>query len=186
MVYLSDLWLPILISAVLVFAASSVMHTFLTYHRSDYQKLPNEEKLMEAMRKEGVPPGNYIFPCPASPRDMSSPEMVEKYKKGPVGMINVLSPGPPMMPKHLASWFSFCLVVSLTAAYLAGRTLSGGEEYLTVFRVSGTAAFLGYALGNIPSSIWRGQLWGTTLKHVLDGLVYALLTAGVFGWLWPQ
>jgi hypothetical protein len=77
-------------------------------------------------------------------------------------------------------------VVSVTAAYLAGRTLSGGEEYLTVFRVSGTAAFLGYALGNIPSSIWRGQLWGTTLKHVLDGLVYALLTAGVFGWLWPQ
>jgi hypothetical protein len=38
----------------------------------------------------------------------------------------------------------------------------------------------------IHNSIWRGQSWGTTWKHVADGLVYALVTAGTFGWLWPS
>jgi hypothetical protein len=25
-----------------------------------------------------------------------------------------------------------------------------------------------------------------TVKNVVDGLVYGLLTGGVFGWLWPR
>jgi hypothetical protein len=185
MVYLTALWLPILISAVIVFIASSILHMLLTYHRSDYKKLPNEENLLEAMRKEGVSPGNYSFPCPASPKDMSSPEMIEKYKKGPVGIVHVLPSGPPVMAKHLTLWFIYCLVVGVFVAYLAGRTLGAGTDYLAVFRVSGTAAFLGYGIGNAVDSIWMGQSWSTSIKHVFDGLVYALLTAGVFGWLWP-
>jgi hypothetical protein len=34
-------------------------------------------------------------------------------------------------------------------------------------------------------SIWYHRSWGTTLRYTVDGLVYALLTAGIFGWLWP-
>ena len=59
-------------------------------------------------------------------------------------------------------------------------------NYLEVFRVAGTTAFLGYAAAQVQDSIWKGQPWGVTLKHVLDGLIYALLTAGTFGWLWPR
>jgi hypothetical protein len=90
------------------------------------------------------------------------------------------------MGKYLAMWFVFCLVIGVFAAYLAGRTLGPGTEYLTVFRVTGTVAFLGYAVGQATNSIWMGVTWSSTLKHVFDGLVYALLTAGVFGWLWPS
>lgn len=35
------------------------------------------------------------------------------------------------------------------------------------------------------NSIWYSRKWSSTLKSMFDGLVYGLLTAGVFGWLWP-
>ena len=186
MVYLTSLWLPILLSAVMVFVASSIIHMLLAYHRSDYKKLPNEEKLLEAMRSLGVTPGAYFFPHVTSHKDMKSPAVIEKYKKGPVGIVTVLPSGPPAMPKFLLKWFLFCLGISVFVAYLAGRTLGTGAEYLAVFRVAGTAAFLGYAVAHATDSIWKGQPWSTTIKHMFDGLVYGLLTAGVFGWLWPR
>ena len=186
MVSLTALWLPILVSAVLVFVASSLLHMLLTYHHHDYGKLPEEASLLEAMRKASVGPGNYRFPCPDSMKDMSSPEMMEKYKKGPVGLVHVVPSGPPAMPKYLAMWFIYCLFVGYLVAYLTGRTVDAGTDYLAVFRVAGTAAFLAYAVGSIQESIWRGLLWSTTLKHLADGLIYSLLTAGVFGWLWPR
>jgi len=186
MVYLAALWLPIILSAVVVFVASSLLHMLLTYHHHDYGKLPDEDSLLEAMRKAAVGPGNYRFPCPASMKDMSSPEMIDKFKKGPVGIVHVLPSGPPAMPKYLAMWFVYCLFVGFMVAYLTGRTTEPGAHYLGVFRVAGTAAFLGYAVGGLQDSIWRGQLWSTTIKHFVDGLIYALLTAGVFGWLWPR
>jgi hypothetical protein len=89
------------------------------------------------------------------------------------------------MGKALGFWFVFCLVISLFVAYLTGRTLGPGADYLAVFRVAGTTAFLGYAAAQATDSIWKGQAWGATCKHLLDGLIYALLTAGTFGWLWP-
>jgi hypothetical protein len=112
--------------------------------------------------------------------------MMEKYKAGPVGLMHVVPSGPPAMPKYLAMWFAYCVLVGFLVAYLTGRTLATGASYLAVFRVAGTTAFIAYAVGGIQDSIWRGQLWSTTIKHVVDGLVYALLTAGVFGWLWPR
>jgi hypothetical protein len=47
------------------------------------------------------------------------------------------------------------------------------------------AATLGYAMGAIPDSIWKGQKWSITLKFVLDGVWYGLVTGATFGWLWP-
>ena len=185
MVSLTALWLPIVVSAVLVFIASSIIHMVLTYHRSNYKQMPNEEKVLAAMRDAKVPPGNYGFPWCASPKEMGSPEMTEKYNRGPVGLLTVMPSGPPAMGKHLALWFVFCLVIGIFAAYLAGRLLAPGADYLTVFRVTGTVAFLGHGVGKLTDSIWMGVEWSSTLKHTFDGLVYALLTAGVFGWLWP-
>jgi len=186
MVDLTALWLPILGSSLIVFVASSVLHMVIPYHRTDYQKLPNEEKLLEAMRNAGVGPGNYHLPHCTSHKEMKSPEMMERIKKGPVGLLNVIPNGPPNMAKYLAQWFLFCLFIGVFVAYLTGRALSAGAPYLSVFRIAGTVAFLGYAGGQVSDSIWKGQRWSTTTKHVFDGLIYGLLTAGTFGWLWPR
>ena len=185
MVSLAALWLPIVLSAVIVFIASSIMHTVLKYHHADIKQLPEEEKTMAALRSNGLQKGLYVFPY-CNPKDMKSPAMVEKYKQGPVGMLTVFPNAPPAMPKFLGQWFGFCLIISFFVAYLTGHTVAPGTPYLAVFRVAGTAGFMAYGLGQIVSSIWKGQPWSMTVKEVVDGLVYGLLTAGTFGWLWPK
>lgn len=185
MVPLSSLWLPIVLSAVIVFVASSIMHTVLKYHQSDYQRLPDEDKVLASLRAVGVKRGLYVFPF-CTHKEMKSPAMVEKYKQGPVGMMTVFPSGPPHMPKFLGQWFVFCLLISFFVAYLTGRTVPSGANYLVVFRVAGTAGFLGYGLGHLSDGIWKGQTWSATIKEVIDGLIYGLLTAGTFGWLWPR
>jgi hypothetical protein len=185
MVSLTALWLPIVLAAVIVFIASSIMHAVLTYHQSDCKQIPDEENVRAAMRTAGVKPGYYHFPY-ANHKEMKSPAVVEKFKQGSVGLMTVLPSGPPAMGKYLVSWFSYCLIIGFFVAYLTGRTLAPGEHYLVVFRVAGTAAFLAYGLGQLSNSIWKGQPWGMTIKEVVDGLIYGLLTAGTFGWLWPR
>lgn len=185
MVSLSALWLPIVLSAVIVFIASSVMHMLLKYHQSDYRQLPDEDKILAALRPSNLKRGLYIFPF-CTHQEMKSPAVIEKYKQGPVGFLNIMPNGPPAMPKFLGLWFGYCLLVGFFVAYLTGHTVALGAHYLVVYRVAGTAAFLAYGLGNLSNGIWKGQMWGTTVKEVIDGLVYALLTAGTFGWLWPR
>jgi hypothetical protein len=185
MVSLSALWLPIVLSAVIVFVASSIMHMVLPYHKGDYQKIPDEDKVLPALRAAGLKRGLYIFPF-ADHNTMKSPEVMEKYKQGPVGMMTIFPSGPPAMPKFLGLWLGYCLIVGFFVAYLAAHTVAPGAYYLRVFRVVGTAAFLAYGLGHISDGIWKGQTWSFVIKEVLDGLVYALLTAGTFGWLWPR
>jgi hypothetical protein len=76
-------------------------------------------------------------------------------------------------------------VVSLFAAYIAGRAAGPGTEYLVVFRFAGTTAFVAYGLALWQNSIWYKRSWTTTLKSNLDALIYGMLTGGMFGWLWP-
>ena len=183
MISLAALWLPIVLSAVIVFIASSIMHMVLPYHKSDYHPLPNEDNVRAALR--GVKPDLYMMPF-CSHEKMKSPEIQAKFQEGPVGHITMLPSGPPNMGSYLGKWFGFCLIVGLFSAYLASRTLAPGTDYLQVFRVAGTAAFMAYGLGNLSYSIWKGMPLGVTLKEVVDGLVYGLLTGGTFGWLWPK
>lgn len=185
MVTLTALWLPIVLSAIIVFVASSIMHMVLPYHRSDYKQLPEEDKILAALRPAGLQRGLYVFPY-CTHKEMNSPAMTEKYKQGPVGMMTILPSVPPAMPKFLGQWFAYCLIIGFFVAYLTGHTVAFGAHYRVVFRVAGTAAFMAYGLGNLSNSIWKGQLWSTTLKEVVDGLIYGLLTAGTFGWLWPR
>ena len=186
MVPLTALWLPILLSAVIVFVASSIMHMVLAYHKSDYRKLPDEDRVTDALRSAGATPGRvYSFPY-YSFKEMKSAPVIEKLKRGPVGLLTVLPSGPPAMGKNLVQWFLYCIVIGIFAAYLAGRTLAPGTAYLEVFRVVGTAAFLGYGAAHAQESIWAGRSWVVTFKHIFDSLIYAALTAGTFGWLWPR
>jgi hypothetical protein len=184
MVTLGMLWLPIVVSAVVVFVASAVMWMVMPHHRSDWQKLPGQDTLLEAMRGQKVTPGQYTFPF-ALPKEMKDPEIKKKLEEGPVGMMVVMPSGQPPMGKSMALSVIHDLVVSVLVAYLAGRTLAAGTDYLAVFRVAGTAAVLGYAGSIATGAIWFGRSWSSTFKEIGDGVVYGLLTAGVFGWLWP-
>lgn len=185
MVAIPALVLPMLLSAVIVFVASSLLHMVLTYHRSDYGKIANEDAVAAAIRSGNAAPGQYLIPH-MSMAEMRSPEGIEKFKKGPVGMLILRASGAPGMGKYLVQWFVYSLVVGLFVAYVTSRTLNAGAGYLPVFRVAGTVAWLAYAGGAPIESIWRGQPWSVTVKAIVDGLLYALLTAGTFGWLWPK
>ena len=186
MVPITALWLPILLSAVIVFVASSIIHMLLPIHKSDYRQLPDEPRVLDALRSAGVTPGAaYHFPH-TTHKEMKSPEVVEKFKRGPVGLLTIIRSGPPAMGKFLGQWFVYCVIIGIFVAYLTGRTRAPGTHYLEVFRVAGTAALLGYGGAQIQDSIWKGQPWGVTAKHLVDSLIYALLTAGTFGWLWPR
>jgi hypothetical protein len=182
---LPALWLPIVLSAVIVFLASSIIHMVLPYHRSNYAKLPEEDRVREVLRNVGIKRGLYIFPF-GTHQEMKSPELQEKFKQGPVGMMTVLPTGPINMGKFLGQWFIYLLVVGLFTAYVACHTVPAGTHYLGVFRVVGTVAFMAYGLGLIHNGIWGGQPWRVVFKQVFDGLIYGLLTAGTFGWLWPR
>ncbi len=186
MVSLGSLLLPILVSAVLVFIVSAIIHMVLKYHNKDYTALPNEEAVRAAIRAGNPAPAQYIVPYCSDMKDMEKPEMKQKYIEGPLAVINLMRPGIPKMGKSLTQWFIFILVVSFFIAYVACHTIPAGTEYLPVFRVVGAVGFLAYSAGQIPESIWMGRPWKVTVKNVLDGLVYGLVTAGTFGWLWPR
>jgi hypothetical protein len=185
MVPLAALWLPIVLAAVIVFIASSIMHMVLPYHRGDYKRLPDEDKVSATLRTAGVTPGLYMFPY-SDHKQMKEPAMQEKFKQGPVGTVTVRSSGAINLAPFLAQWFAFCLVIGFFTAYVTGHTIAPGTNYLAVFRVAGTVAFMAYGLGNLANGIWKGQPWGMVIKEVIDGLIYGLLTAGTFGWLWPR
>lgn len=180
------LWLPILLSAVIVFVVSSIIHMALPWHKNDYPKVPNEDQVRNALRPLAIPPGDYMIPRPAGSEEMRSPEFAEKVRQGPNMVVTVLPNGPWSMKRNLTQWFLYALVVSVLAAYVAGRALPPGSPYLAVFRFVGVTAFIGYSVALWQMSIWYRRSWSLTVKATVDGLVYALLTAGTFGWLWPR
>jgi hypothetical protein len=182
MVTLPALWLPILLSVLLVFIASSIIHMVLKYHARDFGRLPDEEAVRAVLR---VPAGEYAIPYASSMDEMKTPEYTRKMQEGPVAFLTVKPGGAWNIGSNLAMWAAYCLVVTIFAAYVAGRALYPGADYLAVFRFVATTAFAGYALALWQQVIWYGRGVGATAKSTFDGLIYALLTAGVFGWLWP-
>jgi len=178
--------LPTIVSAVLVFVVSSVIHVVLHYHDNDFSRVPGEDDVMDALRRFNIPPGDYHFPRPDSPQGMKDPAYQERLNKGPVVMMTVLPTGPFNMSTSLGLWFLYCLLVGVFAAYVAMHAVAPGASYLEVFRFVGTVAFSGYGLALAQGSIWYQRKWSATFRSMFDGLIYALLTAGTFGWMWPN
>jgi len=186
MVSLLSLWLPIVVSAVVAFLASWLLHMVVGHHRHDLRRLPLEETVLDALRAAQIAPGDYMAPHAASPAQLRDPEFIERRRRGPVVLLTLSAGGALRMGKPLAQWFVYLLIVALLSAYVASRTLAAGAPYLSVFRVVGTVAFMGFAMGQPHQPIWWQRPWSSTVKYMIDGLIYALLAAGVFGWLWPR
>lgn len=186
MVSIPELWMPIVAASIFVFLLSSILHMVFKYHNRDIRPLKNEAAILDQLRASGVTPGLYSFPYCGDHKDLAKPEIKEKFEKGPVGMMTVWPSGPPAMGKYLGLWFAYIVLVSIFVAYLAGRFMPVGKEYLEVFRFAGTLAFMAYGIGPIVNSIWKGVPWSATFKEIVDGLLYSLTTAGTFGWLWPH
>jgi hypothetical protein len=184
MVPITSLVVPILLSAVFAFLASSIIHMVLRYHKDDFHQLPNEDATLEALRQMKIPPGDYCAPYAGSTEALKSPAFAEKATRGPLVLMTVSAGGTMNMGAQLVKWFLYCVLVSFFTAYITSRVLGPDAHYLEVFRVAGTTTFLSYAMALPQFSIWYKRNWGATFRSMLDGLIYALLTAGTFGWLW--
>jgi hypothetical protein len=186
MVSLTSLWLPIVVSAVAVFFVSFLLHMVLRYHVSDFAKLPGEEAIGDVIRAQNVPPGDYMMPHGGGPEAMKDPAFIAKVERGPTAVMTVMPSRKPTMGAELTGWFIYLVVISLVCAYVASRAVSADGAYLDVFRFAGTTAFVAHGLGQWPDSIWYKRKVSTSIKNTIDGLIYALVTAGIFGWLWPR
>ena len=186
MTVLHILWLPIVLSSAFVFIASSIIHMATPWHRSDHAKLPQEDKAMEALRSFAIPPGDYMVPNCSNQAEMKTQEFKEKMRKGPVMVVTVFPGGPIGIGKNLALWFIYLVVVNFFAAYVVCHALPRGAPYPEVFRFAGVTSLLGYSAAIWQMSIWYRRSWVTTIKTTIDGLIYAGLTAGTFGWLWMR
>lgn len=186
MVALTSLIVPVLLSAVLVFVASSISHTLLPFHKADYGRVPAEDELMETLRRLGLPPGDYLFPRPGERKEMKEPAFQEKWKRGPVGLMTLMPGGGRPMGQTFGLWFVYCLAAGSFAAFVAARSLRAGASPREVFVLVAVVAAGAHVLALWPSSIWYGRAWGTTIRSSVDGIVYGLLTGGAFVWLWPK
>jgi hypothetical protein len=180
------LLLASLLSAVLVFLVSSIVHMATPWHAGDFQKVPDEDGVMAALRPFKLAPGAYAMPRPANMKDMGSEAFKAKARLGPIAMIHVSPSGQTGMGKQLGLWFLYSIVVALMAGYVASRGLSVGAPFMGVLEFVGTVAFIGYSAGLWQEAIWYNRSWAVTLKSTIDGAIYGALTGLAFAWLWPR
>ena len=176
-----SLWLPIPVSAVAMFLASFLIWAILRYHNRDYSGTADEEAVRAALR--GSAPGFYIVPFCLDPAEAKKPEMRQKLEEGPLAYITVAKNGMPNMGSQMILMLAYFLIVGVLCAYFVSRTLTPDADYLSVFRVAGTVAFVANSFALIPESIWFSRPWSMTAKNFIDALIYAALAGGIFGWL---
>jgi hypothetical protein len=186
MTVLHLLWLPILLSSVFIFVASSLIHMATPWHRGDFSKLPDEDKAMDALRPIAIPPGDYMVPFCTRSSDAKSPGFAEKIRKGPVFIATVMPNGPMPMARSLILWFLYVLVIGFFTGLVVVHALPVDARSTKVFHVTAVTSLLGYSGALFQFSIWYRRSWCTTMKTAVDGLIYAVITAGTFVWLWPK
>ena len=183
MISLTQLWLPILLGAVFVFVASSLVHMVFRWHTSDYSKLANEDAVRAALGKAA--PAQYTVPHCLGPKEAQAPEMQRKFIEGPVALLRVLPSGAPTMGPMLGKWFALNLLVCFLTGYIAAHTLAAGTAPMQVLRVTASIGFLAYATGSISEGIWMGKPWAAVAKDLLDALIYGFAGGAAFAFLWP-
>jgi len=186
MEFLIQLWVPLVTSAVVAFILSALAWTLMPHHKHEWQPLPGEDAILDAMRANPPPPGQYTMPFYTNPKERDNPVVRDKLMKGPVGFVTIVPNGVGSMGPMLAKALLFNLAVSFLVAYVGWHALGAGVSYLEVFRLIGAVSIMSYVLAVVPESIWYGRPWRSFWLQALDGAVYGLFTAGVFGWLWPR
>ena len=184
MQFLMDLWLPILLSGLAVFVLSALAWMVLPHHRKEWQPFPNEDAVMNAVRSGNPQPGLYHFPHADDPKAMQSVEFQTKMNAGVVAFVTVMAHAGRNMGATMAKSLLGNIIVSVFVAYVASLALQPGADYMTVFRLTSTVAFMAYGLGQIPESIWFGRPWKAFFFGAIDALAFALVTGGIFGWRW--
>lgn len=182
---LLELWLPILVTAVGVFVASSLVHMVFKWHNSDYRKLANEDEVMAAFRNGSPAPGHYVMPHCLDMKQMQDEAMQKKYRDGPIGFITLVRNGPPNIAPQLIKWFVFTIVIAAIAGYTALHAYGLDADPNRAGCLVGIVSLLAYAGGSVSAGIWMGKPWISVAKEVLDALIYATVSALAFMWLWP-
>lgn len=185
MISMSELWLPIVVAALVSWVMSCVIHIVIKYHNADYKPLANEDEVATAIRNGKPGKGIHSVPYCVNMKEMASEAMQKKFKEGPVAFVTVFDDGMPNMGKLIGQQILFFLFGMTLIAYCASLALPPGADYMQVFRLVSAVGFVTYGWGLLPFSIWYGHPWGVSARFLLDAIIYALLTAGVFAWLWP-
>lgn len=116
-----------------MFVVSPIIHMALPFHKGDFRKMEGEEKVLDVMHRHQIEPGSYMFPCAGSMKKMSSPEMVEKCKAGPVGFMTIVPSGPPGVGKNLVLWSLYSILVGFACAYFSSRVLDLLADYISAY-----------------------------------------------------
>ena len=183
---LLSLWLPILLSAVVVFVISSLIHMVVKWHAGDYGTFANEDAVRAAIRAGNPAPGRYVVPFCKEMKDMGGEAMKQKYQEGPVGHVTLLPNAMPNMGKYLGQWFVWTLVVAVVAAYLAAKVFGLDHAHAcAAAKLVGAVSFIAHGFGTVSESIWTGRPWFQSVKYLLDAALYAVGSGLVFYWLWP-
>jgi len=181
---LSVIWLPVIVTAVAIFIASSLIHMVFKWHNSDYKKLGNEDDVRAVIRAGSPAPGLYILPHCADMKDMAGEAMQKKYIEGPVAMLTVRPSGSPGMGKPLVLWFVLSLAIAAIAACMAAGAYPGKANAHPAAHLAAVITFLAYYIGSVQMAIWMGKTWSSVGKDLLDSIIYAVVTGLVFAWLW--
>ncbi len=182
---LIPLWLPILLSAAVVWIASAIVWMALPHHKRDFIALPDEDAFMDHVRRSGIEPGNYVFPDFRDRETMSSEKTQKALKEGPVGHLSVWRT-PLTMGDKMVATFVVYLVVSTLIGYLTRVALPGPAPFAKVFQVAATAGILSYSFSFIPNAVWFGSYKRTIVASFLDGIFFGLITGAIFAWRWPR
>ena len=184
--FVAELWIPILLASFFCFIASAIVWMAGPHHKKEWKGAPNEDAIQDVLRKADAQPGGYMFPFGDRSDKSQFAAAMKKWAEGPSGVLFIFPKGQMNMGKMMGQQFAFFLAVNFMLAYVGHHSNLDGQPYLRVFQVIGAIAFMTYWLGSAPESIWFGRPWKSYLLQGVDGLLYALITAGTFGWLWPR
>ena len=181
-----SLWLQVVIVAVVTFIASAIFWTIAPWHRTEFKALPNEEAVRKALHDQGVTEGQWRIPFSENCEDFKKPEFLKLFETGPVGLIQLETPRAMAMGGRLVKTFVFYFFVAFFTAYCLRQAFPTGTEYMKVFQLAGGISLAAHGFGHIQDNIWFAKSCRRVTLQVMDSVVYALLTAGIFASMWPR
>ncbi len=177
---IEQLWLPILLSGLATHIYSTLAWMLLPHHKPEWNRLPVEQELLELLNRHQVPPNQYMFPFAANGNEAGTPEF--KTRQACSGML-IRWATPLNMGAAIGKTLAFFMVAAACIGYLAGLAIpTPSADAAHVFRVVGTTGILTHCFAHFPHVFWFRR---RIAMEVLDGIIFAMITAGIFAALWP-